>query len=96
LPVCPRCGHCFGGERLSSVTSKINVAIEKAVNTRIGDEKDEAERKRLHRLFRYWLAKDIREKIGVGWREAKEEHLDDVLRVIDEWIEKYAKPQPRG
>lgn len=89
MPICPNCGHCFGGEKLSPVASKINIAIERAVNTRIGDVKDEDERKRLHRLFRYWLSKEVREQIGVSWREAKEEHLENALNVIDEWTKKY-------
>lgn len=88
MPVCPKCGHCFGGTDFINVASQINVAIENAVNTLIGDEKDEAERKRLHRLFRYWLSNEIRKNIGVSWKVATKENLDDVLKVIDDWMKR--------
>jgi hypothetical protein len=69
------CGRCFNLANFSSIASQINVAIEGAVNTRIGDGKDKAESRQLSRLFRYWLAYEIREKSGIRWRLATEEHF---------------------
>jgi hypothetical protein len=92
LTFCPNCGHQLSATNIHTsdpVLAKVNVAIEEAISTRIGDA-DGSERKRLHRLFRMWLTAELRERLRLkSWKNIDQSQLDEALSVVTEWSKRY-------
>jgi hypothetical protein len=93
VSVCPNCGHHFKFTTtpyISETAAKLNEAIEKAVETRIRTATSGEEYKVLHRRFRMWLAKDLRESLGFRWQDVTNATLESALRFCEEWAAKYS------